>query len=151
MTDKKPTRKGSPTIYVWVTPQEKYEIEVLAQTTGRSTSAYLRNIGLGYPVKSILDNKRVEELSRINGDMGRFGGLLKMWLTNDPRLLLKNPADEMKLILGVLQKIGQLQAEMGNVMRHVVLPEAVLEHVPGTNVMGPKRKSVSKTKKETAS
>ena len=127
MNEKKLTRKGNTPIYVWVTPNEKAQIEELARATGSSTSAYLRNIGLGYPIKSILDNRRVEELARINGDMGRFGGLLKMWLANDPRLVIKNPAHERKLILGILAKVEQLQTEMANVMLRVVLPRARLE------------------------
>jgi hypothetical protein len=56
-------------------------------------STYLMRVGLGYPVKSVLDNKRVEELCRINGDLGRLGGLLKLWLTDDPhtRSSVKRP------------------------------------------------------------
>jgi hypothetical protein len=36
-------------------------------------------------VRGIVDHKQVEELARINGDLGRLGGLLKLWLTNDAR------------------------------------------------------------------
>ncbi|MEO8120873.1 MAG: conjugal transfer transcriptional regulator TraJ [Rhodoferax sp.] len=113
------TRKGNTPICVWVTPDEKSQIKAIARTAGHSTSAYLRNIGLGYPVKSILDNKRVEELARINGDLGRLGGLLKLWLTDDRRTFLYGKAT----ILAVLSKIEDTQDKMHDVMRAVVIPK----------------------------
>ncbi len=39
----------------------------------------------GYEAKSIVDYERVGELARISGDLGRLGGLLKWWLTDDER------------------------------------------------------------------
>jgi hypothetical protein len=81
----KATRKGSPPIKVYCLPDEKRQIEVVASAAGLSVSTYLLKVGMGYQVRGILDNKRVEELARINGDLGRLGGLLKLWLTNDPR------------------------------------------------------------------
>ena len=118
MKEKKPTRKGSTPIYVWVTPEEKCHIETLARATVHSTSAYLRNIGLGYPLKSILDNKRVEELARINGDLGRLGGLLKLWLTDSPRTAQFGEST----IRALLSKIEDTQNKMHEVMLAVVMP-----------------------------
>ena len=84
--DRKETdQKGSTPIVVRVTPDEKAVIESLAKQTGHSTSAYLRLLGQGYVPKSIIDHGKVMELARINGDLGRLGGLLKLWLTNDAR------------------------------------------------------------------
>ena len=83
--EKKPTRKGSTPLVVRVTPDEKAAIDYFARQAGRSTSSYLRMLGLGYEPRSIVDNDRVEELAKINGDLGRLGGLLKLWLTNDAR------------------------------------------------------------------
>ena len=48
-------------------------------------SAFLLAVGQGYEVKGITDYERVRELARINGDLGRLGGLLKLWLTDDVR------------------------------------------------------------------
>jgi len=82
--EKRLTRKRQ--LHDPVLPDEEAAIKKMAASTGLSVAAYLRNISLGYQVRSILDNKRVEELARINGDLGRLGGLLKLWLTNDPRV-----------------------------------------------------------------
>ena len=82
---RKPTRKAGRHLRVPVLPDEEAEIKRLAASVGLPVAAYLRNVGLGYQVPGILDNKRVEELARINGDLGRLGGLLKLWLTDDVR------------------------------------------------------------------
>ena len=74
----KVTRKGSPDVKVNCLPIEKAQLESASRAVGMSVSAYLLNVGLGYQVHGILDSKRVEELVRINGDLGRLGGLLKL-------------------------------------------------------------------------
>lgn len=114
----KATRKGSPPVKVYCLPSEKLELEASAKAAGMSASAYLLNIGLGYQVTGILDNKRVEELARINGDLGRLGGLLKLWLTDDVRTLQFGEST----IRALLAKIEDTQDKMQGVMRTVVLP-----------------------------
>jgi hypothetical protein len=114
------TRKTTRRFQVPVFPEEEEIIKQLASSVGLSVSAYLRNVGLGYQVQGILDNKRVEELARINGDLGRLGGLLKLWLTDDVRTAKFGEAT----ILAVLSKIADTQGQMQNVMREIVLPRS---------------------------
>lgn len=116
----KATRKGSPPIKVYCLPDEKRQIEAGASAARLSVSTYLLKVGMGYQVRGILDNKRVEELARINGDLGRLGGLLKLWLTNDARTEQFGEAT----IRAVLSKIEDTQDKMHEVMRAVVLPRA---------------------------
>lgn len=120
MTEKKSTRKGNTPINVWVTPDEKAAIEAFAKQCGRSTSGYLRMLGLGYEPKSIMDNARVEELAKINGDLGRLGGLLKLWLTNDVRTAQYGEST----IRAALARIEDTQDKMVEVMKLVVRPRA---------------------------
>ena len=82
-------------------------------------STYLLNVGMGYRVRGILDHKRVEELARNNGDLGRLGGLLKLWLTDDPRTARFGEST----IRALLFKIEGTQDEMHEVMRAVVMPK----------------------------
>jgi hypothetical protein len=117
---KKPTRKGSTPIYVWVTPDEKMEIEDFARQCGCSTSGFLRMLGLNYMPKSIVDNDRVEVLAKINGDLGRLGGLLKLWLTNDERTANFSEAT----IRAVLSRILDTQDLMADTMKSIVRPRA---------------------------
>jgi hypothetical protein len=112
------TRKNSTPIKVYCLPSEHDEIEVLAHSTGHTMSSYLLSVGLGYRTTSILDNKRVEELICINADLGRLGGLLKLWLTDDPRTVAFGEAT-IKALLG---QIEETQGRMRDVIRLVVLP-----------------------------
>ena len=116
---KRPTRKNRQ-LRVPVLPDEEAAIKKMAASTGLPVAAYLRNVGLGYQVRGILDNKRVEELARINGDLGRLGGLLKLWLTDDPRTALFGEST----IRALLSKIEDTQDKMHEVMRAVVMPRA---------------------------
>ena len=116
------TRKGSNPIRVWVTPDEKAAIEANARQTGHSTSAYLRFLGLGYAPKCITDNERVLELAKINGDLGRLGGLLKLWLTNDARTAQFGEST----IRAALARIEATQDKMVEVMKSIILPRSKL-------------------------
>jgi hypothetical protein len=121
--NKAPTRKARQ-LRVPVLPCEAVEIRRLASAAGLPVATYLRNVGLGYRLRGILDNQRVEELARINGDLGRLGGLLKLWLTDDPRTARFGETT----ILAVLSKIEDTQLEMQRIMRDVVLPNAGRKH-----------------------
>lgn len=99
---------------------EEAQIEALAKQSGKSVASYLRAVGQGYEVKGVVDYEQVRELSRINGDLGRIGGLLKLWLTNDERTLGFGP----DTIRAVLAKIEKTQDEMAQVMMRVVMPTA---------------------------
>lgn len=78
-------RRNTP-IKVWLTPEEKDCIVEKASQHGLSQSAYLRHLGMNYPVISNVDKKHMKALCQINADLGRMGGLLKLWLTDDVRL-----------------------------------------------------------------
>lgn len=125
--ESKITRKSSPPIKVYCLPDEKTVIERQAKQAGMSVARYLREVGLGYQLNSIVDYEQVRELARINGDLGRLGGLLKLWLSND-----KRTADFGKdTILAVLDRILDTQDEMGKVMLSIVMPRADYENFSG--------------------
>lgn len=50
-----------------------------------SMSAYARNLCLGYEPKSVAKAQAIRELIKVNADMGRVGGLLKLWLSEPDR------------------------------------------------------------------
>jgi len=66
---------------VAVSEEERAVIIANAKAAGLSASAYLRAVGLGYEVRSVLDHEHVAEVTRARGDLGRVGGLLKLWLS----------------------------------------------------------------------
>jgi hypothetical protein len=51
-----------------------------------SASSYLRRLGLAIPLQSTIDQRAILDLVKINADLGRFGGLIKMWLTTNDDL-----------------------------------------------------------------
>lgn len=115
---KRPTRKAFQ-LRVPVLPEEEAAIKRLAATAGLPVAAYLRNVALSYRFNRILDDGGVEGLVRLNGDVGRLGNLLKLWLTNDPRTAHYSPP----LIRAVLSRIHFTMDEMQRTMRGVVIPK----------------------------
>jgi hypothetical protein len=113
------TRKHGRHLRVPVLPDEEAAIKRQAASTGLSVAAYLRNVGMGYQVTGIVDYQYVQELARINGDLGRLGGLLKLWLTNDERTAKFGEAT----IRALLNRIEATQSVMGNVMLKIVVPK----------------------------
>lgn len=101
-----------------VFPEEKQLIEDQAQRAGMSVARFLREVGQGYRIGGVVDYAQVRELARINGDLGRLGGLLKLWLTNDERTAQFGEAT----VRAVLSRIEATQDEMGQVMMAVVMP-----------------------------
>ncbi|HAS8423165.1 TPA: conjugal transfer transcriptional regulator TraJ [Vibrio vulnificus] len=119
---KRITRKSSTPIKVYCLPEEKEQIETQAKRAGMSAARYLREVGQGYHISGVVDYEQVRELARINGDLGRLGGLLKLWLTDDVRTAQFGQST----ILAVLSKIEATQEEMGKIMTRVVMPRSEL-------------------------
>lgn len=99
-----------------VREEEDAQIRNQAEKCGISISSYLRTLGLGYEPKSITDNEKVQELVRINGDLGRLGGLLKLWLSDDRRAAHFNK----KIIIGILRDIEDTRSQMVNTMMKII-------------------------------
>ncbi len=59
-----------------------------------------------------LDHQSILELAKINGDQGRLGGLLKMWLSNDERFAGFEEAQMRRTIQVVLSRIEETQQVM---------------------------------------
>ncbi len=77
----KPTpRRKLPPIKVWVSEEERANIEASAKQANMSLSAYLVAVGRNTPIRSVVDLQAVADLGKVNGDLGRVAGLLKLWL-----------------------------------------------------------------------
>ena len=71
-----------------------------------------------------MDNRKVLELARskINGDLERLGGLLKLWLINDARTAQFGD----NVIQSALARIEDTQVQMVEVMKSIILPRSEL-------------------------
>lgn len=116
--DKMPRREHQP-IRVWCLPEEKAQIEANARDAGLSVSRYLRSVGMGYKITGVIDAQLVLQLAKINGDQGRLGGLLKLWLTNSEKLASEDPDHMRRVIHGVLDRIATTQSAMLEIARKV--------------------------------
>lgn len=70
-------------IQVVVTDAEKKQIEDSAALAKLSASQYLRDLGLGYQPKSLVDVMVLLEIRSVKSDMNKIGGLLKLLMSNE--------------------------------------------------------------------
>ena len=110
-------RKRARRIGLTLHPAEAEAIEELARSVGMSVASYLRAVGAGYQPRAIVDRDQVEEMLRINGDLGRLGGLLKLWLSDDAKLGQFDRGQIRQVILGALRRIEENQAELRSAVR----------------------------------
>ena len=110
--NKKSSRQRVRRLQVPVLPVEEAAIKSHATNCRLSVAAYLRSVGLHYQPKTVFDADIGLELVRINGDLGRLGGLLKMWLANDERLKLFGA--------------GQIVPKINNLMDEIQLTQRLL-------------------------
>lgn len=82
-------RKKTKIVRVRVTPEEWSEIENLAATCSLSAPEFMRRLALGYTPKSTLDADHLLVVAKLGADIGRIGGLLKLWLSTES---IKNQA-----------------------------------------------------------
>jgi hypothetical protein len=104
------TRDRRCPLRVVVSASERARIEERALSAGLSVSAYLRTAGLCHPIRSSFDHAAVMELAKINGDQGRLGGLLKLWLSDRPGI--GAPEIEVRLLL---DRIAELQGRLAEI------------------------------------
>lgn len=113
-------RRRSRHLRVPVLAEEGQQIEELAKQTGMSIAAYLRLVGIGHQPRSMIDVEQARELVRVNGDLGRLGGLLKLWLTDDAKLDALKPENTPAIIRGVLKRIEANQEQMDEIIKAVL-------------------------------
>jgi hypothetical protein len=113
-SERRPARDRINHLQVVVDSRERQLIKVRAKAAGLSVSAYLRNTGLGHPIKSVLDYEAAMELAKLNGDQGRLGGLLKLWLVDRPGRGV--PEIDVRRLL---ERIGDLQGRLADVVSRV--------------------------------
>jgi hypothetical protein len=116
------TRRRRRTGYlkVRVHPEEGAAIAAQARAVGMSVGAYVRAVGAGYEPRAVVDRDQVHEMLRINGDLGRLGGLLKLFLTDDAKLNRFDRGQVRQAILAALRRIEGNQEELRNAVRRAL-------------------------------
>lgn len=78
-----PSKK--PKIQVYVAQGELEQIIAKAQSTRLSVSEFAKRACLGRKIKSKVEAEAILALIKVNADLGRLGGLLKLWLSEPER------------------------------------------------------------------
>ena len=90
---------------VYLSDDDRQIIERRAGECNLSVSAYLRKSGLGQRTRSALDGAVAMDLLKVNGDLGRLGGVLKLLLSEKASLEVAN-------IRSLLEKIDNTMDEI---------------------------------------
>ena len=69
---------------VKLTDAEHTSIAETARAVGLPVAVMIRRLALGYEPESIVDVETLLELIRLRADLGRLGGVMKMWLVDQP-------------------------------------------------------------------
>jgi len=109
---RKRARRDYPATRVYRFPEEAELLKTAAAAVGKSLSDYLLKVGLAYRPRPVLDQKRVEDLLRVNADLGRLGGVLKGWLAGHPDFGEPPDGRDRPLVRGTLMAIQETQTEM---------------------------------------
>jgi len=79
-------------IKIRVSEHEKLRIEHLSKQCNLAPSTFLRRIGLSARIQTTADAQLITHLAKLNGDLGRVGGLLKLWLSREHGEIEKSPS-----------------------------------------------------------
>lgn len=104
------SRRTQPAIKVRLFPDERRALEINAHAARKPLSEFLLLAGLGATIKRVVDLEEVSNLAKVNADLGRLGGLLKMWLANDERFSQGYPSREE--VTRLLADISETQARL---------------------------------------
>jgi hypothetical protein len=74
-------RRKTETVLVRVTPSEKQTLKSLASVSGLTVPELLRQSTLNKTPLEIIDKGPLRDLLRVSADLGRLGGLFKLWLS----------------------------------------------------------------------
>ena len=103
-------------IRVYTSPTEKALIQSHAKESGLTDSSYLKSLGLGHSPPAVIDIDAAMELSKSVANLGRFGGLLKLWLSDDKKLNAIDP----KMVKDAIFRLLPLVRENQNQMREII-------------------------------
>ncbi len=112
---KSEVRKRQAHIMIRVTEEEKEQIHLKAKMTGHPhrTGNFIRKAVLNYPLRSVVDEYTVDQLLQAKADLGRLGGLFKLWLTkNQDNRVLKLGDRTFENVEVLVQEIEKKQEKL---------------------------------------
>lgn len=113
-------RRRKQMILVRVDEEEKRKLQEQAKKCGQSVAGLLRSLALHYPLISRVDQYALDTLVKASADLGRLGGLFKLWLTqnSDTKPSLGNRTYES--IEALVEEMERNQREMLEISRKLL-------------------------------
>jgi hypothetical protein len=118
--EQRPRRRRDRWVQFRATAEEVETIAAKARGVGMSVGAYLRAVGAGYQPRAVVDRDQVEAMLKVNGDLGRLGGLLKLWLSDDAKLNQFDRGQLRHAILTALRRIDENQTDLRDLIRRAM-------------------------------
>lgn len=124
MVSKKIKRVRDTQFTVRVTHEEKKLInENASATTHKNGASLMRELGLGFQPKSIVDKHVADELSKLSGQLGKIGGLLKLSTMKLDDADFRN-VEKLESDLVVLrEEIAGVRGQINGIFGYLVKPE----------------------------
>ena len=88
-------------ITTYVTDNEFQQVADSAAKAGLSFSTFVKRVCLGHKVPSTIDHQAILALTKANADLGRLGGLFKMFLSEGKA---GQHADELRVTLRKIEE-----------------------------------------------
>jgi hypothetical protein len=96
---------------IYVTNEERSTIKAQAKAAGMTLSGYVRTAAMNKRIRSALDREALGILSKVHGDQGRLGGLLRMYL--------KDPDATGSVARALLDQIKSVQRDLAEAAKKV--------------------------------
>ena len=114
-----------------VSPEEAERIEDAEKAADLSVSAYLRALGLGYRPMAVVDLDEALKLNHLGSNLGRLGGLLKLWVSEGPRPERYSQAEFRTLINALIDQVRANQDAMRRSVKRVLKAHPHIRRVRG--------------------
>ena len=111
MKTNKQTNPKTHTLHFRLTENELNYIKQKASESGLTPSAYARKSCLNAKLNSVLDLDAVKDLIKISANLGRLGGLFRLWQTSKKTLTCqcKVTTNDKTVIMRLLEKTYSTQ------------------------------------------
>lgn len=109
------TRRRTRLVPVRMSDDEYAAILDAANASSLAPSTYMREVALGHRLRATIDQQAIHRLALLHGDLGRVGGLIRMWLANDERVDYARALD----IPGASRELHELMAMIADTVREL--------------------------------
>ena len=124
-------------LQVCVSPEEAQRIEAAAKAANLSVSAFLRALGLGYRPMAVVDLDEALKLNHLGSNLGRLGGLLKLWISEGSPPEGYSKVAFRQAINELIDQVRANQEAMQRSVRHVLKAHPRIGRIKGRSTSDP--------------